>query len=263
MDDLTLAINAAERGAALVRSYFGRTPEAELKRRNDPVTVADRESEEVILELIRMERPDDAIVAEESGGSARVGRRWLIDPLDGTVNFVHGIPHVSVAVGLYDGDVPLAAAIADPLRMEVFAAAAGEGATLNGSPMEVSRTDRLDQSVVVTGFPYDHHEHPDAYAAAVAAALAHVNGLRRLGSAALDLAWVAAGRFDAYWEYDLAPWDIAAGTLLVREAGGVVTDVGGHPAVPEGRHVVAGNPTLHGPLLAIVGEHLPPHLGRT
>lgn len=260
MDDLSLAIAAAERGAEIVRRHFGRVRGESLKRRNDPVTDADRESEAAIVDLLRRERPDDAIVAEESGGIAADARRWLVDPLDGTVNFVHAIPQVSVSVALYDGLTPLAGVILDPLREECFAAAAGAGATLNGEPIRASHVDTLERSVIATGFAYDHHLHAADYTAAVTAALEHVNGIRRFGSAALDLAWVAAGRVDGYWEFGLSPWDIAAGILLVREAGGVATDPWGEPLTPEHRLVVAANAALHEPLRTIVADNVPAHL---
>jgi myo-inositol-1(or 4)-monophosphatase len=262
MDDLSLAIEAARVGGSVVTRWFGEGIGSDLKRRNDPVTIADRESEAAILALLGRERPDDTIVAEEGGVAADhgAGRRWLIDPLDGTVNFVHGIPQVAVSIALYDGPEPLVGVVLDVMRDELFAAATGRGTTLNGNSIEVSPTRELDRAVVGTGFPYDHHEHPDDYAATVGAMLAHVNGIRRAGAAAIDLAWVAAGRFDAHWEYLLEPWDIAAGTVLVREAGGTVTNEAGDDLVPEDGVVLASNGLLHEPLLDILRSAMPPHI---
>ncbi len=260
MNDTELAIAAAQVGAAIVREGFGSTYRTDLKGRFDPVTDIDRHSEHAIVGFIAAERPSDSVLAEEGAGRHGDGRRWLVDPLDGTVNFVHGIPQVSVSVALYDGTVAVAAAIVDPLRDEVFAATAGSGATLNGAPLAVSAVDDLSRAVVITGFPYDHDRYAAAYAHTVAAVLEQVNGVRRFGSAALDLAWLAAGRFDAYWEYSLAPWDTAAGIMLVQEAGGVVSDAHGAPFTPGGPHIVAANPSLHAPLREIVAATLPAHL---
>lgn len=260
MDDLSLAVAAAEAGTAVVRRHLGRVRGASLKGRNDPVTDADRESEEAIVAVLRRERPGDAIIAEEGGGAASTGRRWFVDPLDGTVNFVHGIPQIGVSVALYEGPVAQAAAVVDVVRDEVFAAAAGAGTQMNGVAVRVSAVDDLERSVIATGFPYDHHVHAAEYTASVTAVLAHVNGLRRFGSAALDMAWVAAGRFDGYWEFGLAPWDLAAGILLVQEAGGKITDPFGESLQPERRLVVAANAALHEPLRLLVASHVPPHL---
>ncbi len=260
MNDTELAIAAAEIGASIVRESFGPSHRADLKGRFDPVTEVDRRSEAAIVEYLAAQRPADGIIAEEGTGRASPGRHWLVDPLDGTVNFVHGIPQVAVSVALYDGTEPLAGAIVDPLRDEVFAVSAGAGATLNGVTITVSAVDDLSRAVVVTGFPYDHDRYASAYTRTLTAVLEQANGVRRLGSAALDMAWLAAGRFDGYWEYSLAPWDTAAGILLVREAGGIVSDGHGEPFVPGGPHVVAANPQLHERLLALVAATLPAHL---
>ncbi len=248
MDDLILARNAARTGAAIVRTHFGRTGEAEFKRKFDPVTAADRESEDAIVGMLGDARPEYGILAEEGSGAAARGRRWIVDPLDGTVNFVHGIPQLGVSVALYEDAEPLLAVTIDVLRDEEFVAVAGRGATLNGAPIAVSAVPDLGSAVVATGFPYDHDQKASQLAATVEAVLGHVNGLRRMGAAVLDCAWVAAGRYDAYWEYDLAPWDLAAGILLVREAGGIVTHPDGSPATPEARSVLAANPLVHGDL---------------
>ena len=262
MDDLALAVRAAQAGAEIVARYFGHGVHVDSKGRNNPVTVADRESEAAIVEMLRQARPDDSILAEE-GGLAHDrgrGRRWLVDPLDGTVNFVHAIPQVAVSIALYEGNTPLVAVVVDVLHGELFTARSGGGTQLNGRDVRVSDTDDARRAVVSTGFPYDHHEYPVEYAATVAAMLAEVNGIRRVGAAALDLAWVAAGRFEAQWEYLLAPWDIAAGTLLVREAGGTVTNAAGADLVPEDSVILATNGVLHPALLAVLQSSLPAHL---
>jgi myo-inositol-1(or 4)-monophosphatase len=260
MEDLELALAAARAGAAIVADGFGSGAAAEMKGRNNPVTVVDRMAEDAIVELIRAHRPDDGFLAEEGGGAITAGRHWIIDPLDGTVNFVHGIPQVAVSVALYDGTEPVVGVIDDPLRGEVFAAAAGRGATVGGAPITVSAVGDLDGSIIATGFPYDHPRHANEYAAVLGAVLQRVKGVRRFGSAALDLAWTAAGRYEGYWELGVAPWDQAAGTLIVREAGGVVTDPWEVPAIPRTALIVAGNPSIHHQLASVVRDSLPDRL---
>lgn len=260
MNDYDLAHHLAALGSSIVASHFGVVKSGDLKKRSDPVTIADREAEAAIVGFLKTERPTDGILAEEGSGSAARGRRWIIDPLDGTVNFIHGIPQISVSIALYEGDQPLVGVVRDVCRDEVFAASFGEGATLNGEQIEVTATDDLAHAVVGTGFPYDHHLYAEAYAANLAAVLADVNGIRRMGSAALDLAWVAAGRLDAYWELVLAPWDMAAGVLLVTEAGGRVTTPAGNPLRVGHGGAIASNDALHLSLTARVAGTLPPHL---
>lgn len=260
MKDLELAKAAAATGAAIVRDGFGSHRTTEQKGRLDPVTEVDHASERAIVELLTAHRPDDGILGEEGSSRASSGRRWIIDPLDGTVNFIHGIPQVSVSVALYDGEEALVGVVHDPMRDEVFAASKGNGASCNGEPIEVSVVSDLHRAVVVTGFPYDHDRYATAYGRVASGVLAEVNGLRRLGSAALDFAWIAAGRFDGYWEYSLGPWDMAAGVLLVAEAGGIVSDVHGNPFTINGRHFVAANPLVHERLRSIIEPLLPEHL---
>ena len=240
MDDLEVAVAAARAGGAIVRDGFARSVIPKYKRQFDPVTATDHSSEAAVLSVITERRPDDAILAEESGGIIPDGRLWIVDPLDGTVNFVHGIPQISVSVALWEGDRPLAGVIYDPLRDECFSASADGGAYLNQRPIKVSPVESLERSVAATGFPYDHGDYADEYAQVVGAVLASVNGIRRFGSAALDLAWVAAGRYDAFWERELAAWDIAAGMLLVREAGGMVGALSEGPVLDSG-NIVAAN----------------------
>jgi myo-inositol-1(or 4)-monophosphatase len=260
MNDLELALTAAEEGAEIVRRGFGAHKTAEQKGRLDPVTEIDHASEEAIVKMLTQHRPDDGLLGEEGSARASTGRRWIIDPLDGTVNFIHGIPQVGVSVALYDGDDPLVGVVVDAMHGDVFAAEKGHGATLNGEPIRVSETTELHRSVVVTGFPYDHDKHAASYATAVGAVLEQVNGIRRLGSAALDFCWVACGRFDGYWEYSLGPWDAAAGVLIAAEAGAVLTDGLGDRYTLDSPHFVAANPSLHAKLQAIVEPVLPAHL---
>jgi myo-inositol-1(or 4)-monophosphatase len=257
MQDLHVAIDAARAGGAIIAKHFGSSPDPTYKGKFDPVTAVDHASESAVLAVIDSHRPDDPVMAEESGGSQHTGRHWIVDPLDGTVNFVHGIPHVSVSVALYEGDKGLVGVVYDPLREELFTAADGEGARLNGHVISVSPTAQLERAVVATGFPYDHDVKADELSVVLREVLRQVNGLRRFGSAALDLAWVAAGRYDGYWELGIAPWDGAAGLILVREAGGTVTDPLGRDSTPSMGLVVATNGTLHKNLRAIIESWMP------
>ena len=257
MDDLAVALDAARTGAAIVGGAFGNIQTAEFKGIVDPVTAIDRESEQAVLQVLGAHRPDDSVLAEEGGGSRDLsGRHWIVDPLDGTVNFLHGIPQVSVAVGLYEDGQPRIGVVIDPIRDEVFAAQRGSGATLNGTPISVSDK-TIGDGVVATGFPYDRRDRGAVYAGIVGTVLEHVRGIRRFGSAALDLAWVACGRLDGYWEFGLGPWDIGAAMVLVLEAGGIVTDHRGTPSTVFDQLYVAGAPGLQGDLRALVGAALP------
>ncbi|CAN5882143.1 inositol monophosphatase family protein [soil metagenome] len=259
--DLEVALRAARVAADVVRDGFGFSSNVRMKGQVDPVTETDTRAEAAICEVLASERPDDGVLAEESGGDPwRAGRVWIVDPLDGTVNFVQGIPHVSVSVALWDMGEPRVGVVIDVIRSEEFAAEAGQGAWLDGEPVAVSTQQNLGDAVVVTGFPYDRNEHAAAYGAVVGAVLEHVRGLRRLGSAALDFAWVSCGRFDAYWEYSLGPWDAAAGLLLVSEAGGRVSDEKGGRYDLESSTIVVSNGRLHEPLQALVASNLPAHL---
>lgn len=252
MDDLRVAIEAARAGGAIVAEHFGASPDPEYKGKFDPVTAVDYAAEAAVLAVLASHRPDDAVMAEESGGALHAGRHWIVDPLDGTVNFIHGIPQVSVSVALYEGDRGLVGVVFDPLRNELFTAAHQKGARLNGDVISVSSTGALHRSIIATGFPYDHDVKADSLSVVLREVLRKVNGLRRFGSAALDLAWVAAGRFDGYWELGIAPWDGAAGLILVREAGGVVTDPLGRESSPSLGLIVASNGILHDSLRTIV-----------
>jgi myo-inositol-1(or 4)-monophosphatase len=261
--DLTVALRAARAGASVVRTALQSPGRAQttFKGEANPVTEIDHRSEEAILALLDRERPDDHILSEESGGAEwSSGRVWIVDPLDGTVNFIHRIPHVAVSVALWVDGVPRAAVIEDVVREEEFAASRGEGTTINGRVVWVSAEDRIGQAMIATGFPYDRNLHASEYAANLGEVLARVQGIRRFGSAALDLAWVAAGRFDGYWEFGLGPWDGAAGVLLVTEAGGTATNHRGDVYSPTAPGVVATNGKVHADLLAAVRARLPSHI---
>ena len=262
MTDLDVAVEAAAAGAAVVMSGFGAAPGLRFKGDTDPVTEVDEAAEAAVLEVLAAARPADRVLSEERGGGPAhgPGRVWIVDPLDGTVNFVHGIPQVSVSVALWDDRAPRVGVVHDAIHGEVFTAVAGGGAALDGAPMAVTAEGRLDRALVGTGFPYDRREHAAGYAHTVGAVLARAQGVRRMGSAALDFAWVAAGRLGGYWEYGLKPWDSAAGVLLVTEAGGVVTGLDGEAFRLDSPGVVAAAPGLHRALLTVVAANLPDHL---
>jgi myo-inositol-1(or 4)-monophosphatase len=246
------AVEIARGAGAILGSGYGTIHAPERKGRIDLVTEFDRRSEAYVLAEIARRFPGHAVLAEESGAHAGSGVRWIVDPLDGTTNFAHNYPFfcVSIAVEI-DGDL-VAGAIFDPVRGEMFAAASGRGATRDGVPIGVSAIDRVEDALVVTGFPYDVREHPERSVPLFQAFLQRAQGVRRDGSAALNLAYLACGRFDGFWEGHLAPWDVAAGTLLVREAGGTVTRYDGAPFDIAGREILASNGRLHGEMRGIL-----------
>ncbi|MDX1447479.1 MAG: inositol monophosphatase family protein [Acidimicrobiia bacterium] len=252
--DLDIALESAAIAADIVSRGFRQTTTHSLKSTAvDPVTEFDQAAETAIREFLADRVPDDAILGEEEGGAGwQTGRVWIIDPLDGTINFLHGVPHVAVSVALWVDGVPRVAVVRDVIGGEVFSAVAGRGARVDEESVRVSSTSDPVAALVATGFPYDRRERAGELATVLGKVLAEVQGIRRLGSAALDLCWVAAGRFDAYWEYQLQPWDTAAGQLIVAEAGGLVTDLAGSPYVPDAPGIVASNGRLHATLLEIL-----------
>jgi myo-inositol-1(or 4)-monophosphatase len=253
-DVAALAAEAARAGGAVLKESYGRVHTVRHKGLVDLVTEADVRAERTIVDLIRSRFPSHCILAEEGttgGDDAR--HRWIIDPLDGTTNFAHGLRVFSVSVG-YERDGKLAAgAIYDPNLDELFLATAGGGATVNGVPITVSETDALIEAILATGFPYDRALMPIALQQFCALSV-QTQAVRRLGSAALDCAWVAAGRLDGFWENVLKPWDVAAGALIAAEAGAIVTDVRGGPFHVEVGHALMANPALHRALVAAVNE---------
>jgi myo-inositol-1(or 4)-monophosphatase len=229
--DLELAERAARAAGGMLMTYYGRAPEglAAKTSATDPVSDADREAERVIRELLSAERPDDGLVGEE--GSRIEGehsRRWIVDPLDGTVNFLYGLRAWGVSIALEDEEGLAVGVVFNPVSQECFAAERGRGATMSGRPIHVTDCRSLDRAMVSTGFSYESDRRAEQ-AALLVELLPRIRDLRRAGAAALDLAYVAAGRVDAFYERGLKPWDEAAGLLLVHEAGGVTADLDGEP----------------------------------
>ena len=236
---------AREAGAVLLEGY-GRAHQPELKGRIDLVTEYDRRSERLLLERIRERFPDHAVLAEESGAHERASKvRWVVDPLDGTTNFAHNYPFFCVSIGVEVAGELVAGVVYDPVHDELFAAARGNGATLNDRPIRVSDIARVDQALLVTGFPYDVREHPEKSLPLFEAFLMRAQGIRRDGSAALNQCYLACGRFDGFWEGHLSPWDMAAGVLITREAGGRVTAYDGGEFRLDARQILASNGRIH------------------
>jgi myo-inositol-1(or 4)-monophosphatase len=257
-DLLQTALAAADAGSRIVTRYF-RDAGLEVRRKgeNDYVTQADKESEAAIVAEIRRRFPDHRILAEEGSG-AGLGRdehEWLIDPLDGTTNFLHGLPMYCVSVACRRGGELLAAVIADPEGENLFTAVRGGGATWNGRRMAVSGQDGLKGAFLATGYPWRALPTLELYLGIFRDVFCESKAIRRCGSAALDLAYTAAGVYDGFFEFRLSPWDIGAGILLVREAGGIVTDVDGGERFFASGNVVAGAPAVHRDLLATVRRH--------
>lgn len=248
---LDIATEAALAAGAVLQSYFGKIDAVTEKgRAGDLVTAADKASEAVILEILHRHFPDHAILAEESGkaGNSQSEYCWAIDPLDGTTNYAHQYPCFAVSIGLAIAGVPQVGAIFDPYHNELFRAATGLGATCNRQPIQVSTTSELSHSLLVTGFAYDRRETPDNNYAEFCHLTHLTQGVRRGGSAALDLAYVACGRLDGYWERGISPWDITAGIVLLQAAGGKVSAYDGSPLRIESGRILATNGRIHASL---------------
>ena len=249
-----IAAGIAREAGACVNEFARRRIGFELKGAYDLVTEADRSSEKLIVERLRQHFPTHAIVAEEGGGNIGSSEyRWYVDPLDGTTNFAHGFPVYNVTLALERAGELIAGVIYDPTRDEMFQAELGSGAFLNRERIAVSRAARIEDSLSATGFPSrKRHQNVNVHFYYQLAMLSH--GVRRAGAAAIDLAYVACGRLDMFWEFNLNPWDVAAGVLLVREAGGMCTDMRGAPLDLRGPHILADNAALHEEVLELFGE---------
>ncbi len=260
---LNVAIEAAQAAGALIRQRFGSVMDVNYKGSVNPVTATDTEAEAIIIQRLNTAFPQHLILGEESGGSHWHTTQpiWLIDPLDGTNNFAHGFPHLCVSLGLMDQAEYAVGVVYDPLRDETFTAYRGGGAWLNGSPIHVSKTSRLNEAFLAAGFPYIRRTAASNNARMLDHFLRRSLGVRRAGSAALDIAYVACGRFDGFWEPALHPWDMAAGAMLVIEAGGRVSDFSGNQSrLFSGEEVVVSNGLIHNEMLAVLrNEAAAPH----
>ena len=260
---LNIAIKAARRAGQIINRASNDLDllKVETKQPNDFVTEVDRKAEAAIIETLQDAYPQYAILAEESGATAGRGvsdseYEWIIDPLDGTTNFIHGLPQYAVSIALAKAGVIEQAVIFDPNRNELYTASKGGGAFLNERRIRVSRRAKLQDALIGTGFPYRMFEHVDTYLAIFKELSQKTAGQRRPGASSLDLAYVACGRYDGFWEFGLAPWDMAAGSLLISEAGGLVSDMRGEATYLSSGNIIAGTPKVFAPLLSIIQEKL-------
>jgi myo-inositol-1(or 4)-monophosphatase len=257
---LTMAVRAARAAGTVISRATDHVADLtiESKQRNDFVSEVDRQAEHAIIDILKRAYPDHQFLGEESGdsGQADSAYRWIIDPLDGTTNFLHGLPHYSVSIALeYQGRIELGV-IYNPSNQELYTAERGGGAFLNNRRIRVAGQRSLEGALLGTGFPFRLEQDLDAYLKTFRALHGPLAGIRRAGSAALDLAYVAAGRLDGYWEFGLRPWDIAAGVLLVREAGGVVVDPSGKEEFMTNGNLIAANPKITHAMVKAISQSL-------
>jgi myo-inositol-1(or 4)-monophosphatase len=262
---LNIAVKAARSAGSLINRAARNLDIVAVREKaaNDFVTEVDKEAEQIIIRTLLEAYPKHSILAEESGETHSGGKsdyQWIIDPLDGTTNFLHGFPQYAVSIALSHKGVIAQAVVYDPGNNDLFTATRGAGAYLNDTRLRVSKRLQLKTALVGTGFPFKEHKHLDAYLAMLRDIMQNSAGVRRAGSAALDLAYVAAGRLDTFWEIGLAPWDIAAGSLLITEAGGVVGDLQGNDRYMKSGNIIGGNLTLLSQMVKQLAPHLTPAL---
>ena len=255
---INVMIRAADKAARGLKRDFGEVENLQVSRKGpaDFVSAADLRAEKVLREELSRARPGYALLMEESGHSrakdATEDRRWIVDPLDGTSNFLHGLPHFAISIALEERGEVIAGVVYDPVKDEMFYGEKGTGAYMNDRRIRVSARDRMEDALIGTGAPYKGHGAPAQFLREVDAVLGATAGVRRFGAASLDLAYVASGRFDGFWERDLSPWDTAAGLVLVREAGGYVSEVEGKPYRIDSPNILAANDRLHGALTKLL-----------
>ncbi|MCZ6897729.1 MAG: inositol monophosphatase family protein [Betaproteobacteria bacterium] len=258
---LNIAVKAARRAGGIINRAAQNLDLLHVSRKahSDFVSEVDNTAEDAIINVLLEAYPNHSILAEESGARGDPSKseyQWIIDPLDGTTNFLHGFPQYAVSIALKHRGVLTQAVVYDPSGNELFTASRGRGAYLNDHRLRVSKRNQLSDCLIGTGFPFREFSHMNAYLAMFKDIMPKVAGIRRPGSAALDLAYVAAGRYDGFWELKLSPWDIAAGCLLITEAGGLVGDLEGNDTYMQSGHIVAGNPKIFGQLLQVITPHL-------
>jgi myo-inositol-1(or 4)-monophosphatase len=255
---LNIAVKAARRAGSIINRASLNLDILTVRHKtfNDLVSEVDRAAEQAIIEVLKDAYPEHAILAEESGSQGDSEYLWIIDPLDGTTNFLHGFPQYAVSIALMHKRVLMQAVVYDPGRNELFTTTRGRGAYLNDRRLRVSKRIRLTGALIGTGFPFRELKHLDAYMDMFRDIVKNTAGVRRAGAASLDLAYVAAGRLDGFWEIGLSPWDIAAGNLLIQEAGGLIGDFEGNDGYLESGNVVGGNPKIFAQLIKILAPHL-------
>ncbi|UCH53468.1 MAG: inositol monophosphatase [Pseudomonadota bacterium] len=261
---LNTAVKAARRAGNVIMRHLDRLERltVENKGSKDFVSEVDRQAEAEILHILRTAYPNHAVLAEETGAQQGNEYLWIIDPLDGTTNFLHGYPQFAVSIALQHKGRLEQAVVLDPHKNELFTASRGQGAQLNDRRIRVSRVHDLGLALLGTGFPFRSTEHLEVWINTLRPLLTACSGIRRAGSAALDLAHVACGRFDGFWEFGLSPWDMAAGALLIQEAGGLVSDFAGGPDFLTTGNVLAGNPKIYEEMVRRIRPHLPAELAR-
>jgi len=259
---LNIAVKAARRAGNLIHRAADNLDHLTVTKKShaDYVSEVDRAAERIIIEALKEAYPNHAILAEESGAQGESEYIWIIDPLDGTTNFLHGVPQYAVSIALQHNGVLTQAVVYDPTKNDLFTATRGRGAFLNDKRLRVSKRKEMADALIGTGFPYTNFEHLDAYMDIVRDVMQKSSGIRRPGAASLDLAWTAAGRYDGFFETGLKPWDMAAGALLITEAGGMVSDLQGSDHYLKSGHICAGNPDIHNQLLHIISPFLTPGL---
>lgn len=255
---LNTAVKAARRAGAIITRASTNLDILTIrdKDHNELVSEVDRTAERAIVDVIQESYPDHAILAEEGGAQGQSEYVWIIDPLDGTTNFLHGFPQYAVSIAVQHKGVLSHAVVYDPMRNELFTASRGKGAFLNDRRLRVAKRTKLQQALLSTGFPYRSFTHLDAYLKMLTEFMRQSAGIRRPGAAALDLAYVAAGRFDGFWEFGLKPWDIAAGVLMITEAGGLVSDFAGEENYLESGNILAASPKIFQQMLQIIQARL-------
>ena len=263
--NVNIAVRAARAAGDIILRYHNQIDllTIESKSNNDFVSEVDKAAENAIINEIKKAFPEHSILGEETGeilGDSSY--QWVIDPLDGTTNYLHGFPQYAISIALFENKITTHGVVYDPFKEELYTASKGEGAYLNNERMRVTSTNGLQNTLIGTGFPFRHPEHLDCYLKTFRAIHPHVSDIRRAGSAALDLAYLAAGRLDGFWEIGLNSWDIAAGALLVKEAGGFIGDFSGRDQYLETGNVVAGNADVYKILLKTIHPHLSDELQR-
>ncbi|MBN2418060.1 MAG: inositol monophosphatase [Deltaproteobacteria bacterium] len=244
--EMETAQRAAMEAGRILKGFYGNLKSISKKGEIDLVTEADLASEKAVIDIISRKFPDDMILAEESGEQGeKSDRLWIIDPLDGTTNFAHSFPFFAVSIGFQAGNEIVAGVVYNPVMDEFFEAEKGKGAFLNKRPIKVSGCENLTDSLVATGFPYNVHKNSEPVLDYFKRMIVRVQGIRRPGAASIDLCYVAAGRLDGFWEQDLKPWDTAAGSIILREAGGIISDYAGNPYNPYVKTILASTPGIH------------------